>query len=435
MGRKRRIWGTVLTCMIWMSVSCSTDMTEDETAAMTIRISCAEAATRAFDPDEDLIDGVDVMIFDEEGRLDERMYLDGNSMDSDGEITGRVTLLKNKKYFLYACANLGSVPKVDSIRDMEEIRCHLAYPDEYRSGIPMAGKTEFTVTEDEGNDITIPLERMMSKISIRMDRGGLSEGISMNVVNVMIGNCPKTATMFKASSVRSQDECFTLGFNRNESECSALNTETCNGASGTLSLYMLENIQGELEGVTADKDKVFPEHDIRRKTCSYIEIWMDYSSPDQCSRDTPLKYRFYLGESCSNLDVERNCHYRITVLPEDDGLSGDGWRVDKSGLVMPEGGVFFRMEPSGYIQGDIGDRIHIRCDFRPSDAPFEIGLEELEFDKERGIYDYETDPDGHGVTLTLKAPGRGIVYMSAGAPINESGMLVIEVNDIKNNIS
>ena len=65
----------------------------------------------------------------------------------------------------------------------------------------------------------------------------------------------------------------------------------------------------------------------------------------------------------------------------------------------------------------------------PEDAEFDIGLEELEEDKARGIYDYRLDDDGKGLTLTMKSPGMGIIYMSAGEPINEAGILVIEVNE------
>jgi hypothetical protein len=55
-------------------------------------------------------------------------------------------------------------------------------------------------------------------------------------------------------------------------------------------------------------------------------------------------------------------------------------------------------------------------------------MEELEYDNSRGIYDYNIDPDGKGVTLVLESQGTGILYMTAGDPINETGMLVIEVN-------
>ena len=91
---------------------------------------------------------------------------------------------------------------------------------------------------------------------------------------------------------------------------------------------------------------------------------------------------------------------------------------------------YFRMYPGDYIEGKVGDKIHIWCEFFPPNAPFDPGLEELNYDKGRGIYDYKLDENGHGVTLTLtlKNPGTGIVYMTAGAPVNESGMVIVVVN-------
>ena len=87
------------------------------------------------------------------------------------------------------------------------------------------------------------------------------------------------------------------------------------------------------------------------------------------------------------------------------------------------------MIPSGHMQAHVGEEVHVRCSYSPEDADFDIGLEELEYDKERGIYDYRIDDDGKGVILTMKSPGMGIIYMTAGEPINEAGLLVIEVNE------
>ena len=52
----------------------------------------------------------------------------------------------------------------------------------------------------------------------------------------------------------------------------------------------------------------------------------------------------------------------------------------------------------------------------------------MEFDKETGIYDYEIDEDGHGAVLTLTGPGRGLITMLAGEPINDGVLFIIEVN-------
>ena len=192
---------------------------------------------------------------------------------------------------------------------------------------------------------------------------------------------------------------------------------------------MFENIQGSFSktDIIQDSEKVFEKDDPRQYSCSYIEILMDYVSPQWKSIEEGLIYRFYLGEDKNNLDVERNCHYRITICPENDGLSEDSWRVDKTHIV-PTGPVSFSSWPESYILGDIGDKIHIGCTFTPSYAPFDVGIEYMMEDKARGIYDFDIDPDGHGATLTLTGPGRGLIYMEVGEPVNEAAMWIIEVN-------
>jgi hypothetical protein len=198
--------------------------------------------------------------------------------------------------------------------------------------------------------------------------------------------------------------------------------------SGEVSLYMLENMQGELvPTIGSDSEKVFPPDDPRNGICSFIELEMEYMSESKYSSTKNLIYRFYLGDSRNNLDVERNCHYKITVRPEDDGLGDDGWRVDKSGLT-DRSETAFAAYPQSYIRGDIGDKVHIWCEFSPEWAPFDVGLEYMQDDKSEGIYDYEIDADGHGATLTLTGPGTGLIYMEAGDPINDAALFIIEVN-------
>jgi hypothetical protein len=251
----------------------------------------------------------------------------------------------------------------------------------------------------------------------------------MDIIGARIGNCPKTVRPFTDSRVKNEDECFKVGFRYEDLSCHPLNMIGADYVSEELSLYMLENMQGVFspEGLPSHHEKVFVENDPRRLTCSYIELEMEYSYNDMASIGQPLIYRFYLGDGMNSLDIERNCHYHITVIPEDDGLNGDGWRVDKSGISFigkPE----LQQYPSDYIRGDIGDVIHIGCKLNPPDTPFDVGLEYLEDDRSEGIYDYVIDEDGHGVTLTLTGPGRGLIYMEASEPINDAALFVIEVN-------
>lgn len=432
MGRKGRIWCALLTAIC----SCETHQMIDsqEYTEVSIIISGAEMYTRAADPDEDLMTSLTLFIFDENGFLEEKKELNGREIALNEGGCCRVTLLRGKKYSFYACANIGMSINADSIDELKKLRCYLSYPDEYREGIPMAAMEESVCIEGSSTEIRLSLRRLMSKISLRIDRGGLGEGIRMHVTSVKIGNCPRSAAIFEDSRAESGDDCFPAGFTRSEAECSILNGNTVGGVSGALSLYMLENMQGIFspEGISNDSDKVFDQLDIRSRICSYIEMSIDYTSPMYNSTAKPLLYRFYLGEDRNSLNIERNCHYNITVIPEDDGLSEDSWRVDKSGLTENDSDTFFEMTPSGYIRTSIADKLHVRCSFRPESAPFDIGMEELEEDRQRGIYDYEIDDDGKGVVLTMKSSGMGILYMSVGEPVNETGMLVIEVTDIKN---
>ena len=382
--------------------------------------------TRALDPDENLISDVSIIIFDADGNAEECIWLP----DAGKEIS--VKLTQGNTYSIRACANFGYQVYADHLDELSEVTYHMAYPDEYRAGIPMyACLYDFKARDSES--LTLHFERLMSKISLKMDRSRLSEDVTMNVLSARIGNCPKSVHICGPSRIQNHDQCFSSGFSRGEFETRPLNVQGPDKVSGVVSLYMLENMQGDIvPAIGEDEEKTFLAGDPRREVCSYVELEMEYISSKQFSSSKNLIYRFYLGDSRNNLDVERNCHYTITVRPEDDGLSGDGWRVDKSGLI-DNGQASFAAYPDDYICGNIGDCLHLWCELSPASAPFDVGLKYLEDDKADGIYDYEIDEDGHGVTLTLTGPGTGLIYMEAGDPINDAALFIIEVNlpDVK----
>lgn len=419
MDRKRRISGIVL-IVTGIMYLCSCDIPTMETALCHIDICCGDYMTKASDPDENLISDVSIMIFDETGEAEECIWI------PDVRTHHEVTLVKGKRYSLRACANFGYHVYADHIEELEELTYYMTYPDEYSDGIPMYAEEEFMLTGDMS--LRLKFKRLMSKISLMMDRSRMDENVEMNVRTVRIGNCPKSVKVFGKSAISSSDQCFAAGFSKADYQTDMLNSVLVDGRSGPVSLYMLENMQGAFpDKITEDKDKVFGKDDHRKELCSYIEMEMDYVSPASHSSTGPLIYRFYLGDGINNLDVERNCHYRITVSPEGDGLSDEGWRVDKSGLKYT-GATYFKAMPDSYLRGDIGDRIHIWCEFSPAYASFDIGREYMEEDRSNGIYDYEIDPDGHGAVLTLKGAGRGLIYMEAGAPVNDAALFIIEVN-------
>ena len=84
--------------------------------------------------------------------------------------------------------------------------------------------------------------------------------------------------------------------------------------------------------------------------------------------------------------------------------------------------------PGNFIRCKKGDTVEIACSYFPPTAAFDIGIEELEYDKNRGIYDYAIGKDGSSVTLYTKERGSGLLYMEAGYPINYSELIVLVID-------
>ena len=419
MERKGRLQNNILKLASYAALICGCSKAPEQ-AMVRINFHEADVPVRSMSPDEDKITDISLIIFDESGHAEDCIWL------TRGSRTCTTDLVIDKKYTFCACANFGYQIYAGHIEELQDIRYHLAYPDEYREGIPMAAVKEVLITEE--CIVDIDLQRLMAKISLRMDRSRLDRDVEMNVRSARIGNCPRYAKPFTASKIEDNDDTFPTGYLLNDIQTAELNYNIGEGLSSEVSLYMFENMQGAADGnITHDSEKVFEQKDKRSEVCSYIEMEIEYLSPEKASGEKGLIYRFYLGEDRNSFDVERNTHYHITVTPENNGLNDDGWRVDKSGL-KDRGPAYLRAYPSDYIRGDIGDQVHIWCEFSPASAPFDVGISYMEDDKAEGIYDYRIDTDGHGATLTLTGPGRGLIYMEAGEPVNDAALFIIEVN-------
>lgn len=424
MGRERKLCRSLLvTChrgyvisviLCLLSVSGCTGGIEPLRAPTDITLCPGRTSVKAVEPDKDKITDANIFVFTADGFLERTEYVRGT------ECT--LPLVYGRDYDIYACVNFGYKLNVKTLDEINALVFHLAYPDDYSTGIPMCGAV-FGVRA--GNSIRLPIFRMMAELRLSMDRSRLGDNVTMEVQSLRIGNCPRRCKVFSESRAESSDDCFSVGFSRGSGECATLNRTDADGRSGELSLYMLENAQGDFNGkVEKDSDKVLDSTDRLADVCSYVEMELSYHSPEHYSDGGFLKYRFYLGESLQDLNVRRNCLYHITVAPDGSGLNEDSWRIDRTFLADM---VRFIMKPEGYIEPEIGDEIHVRCEFAPAGAPFRIGLEELEEGRTRGVFEYAVDDDWHGVKLRIVGPGDAKVYMKAGAPINQAGLLSIHV--------
>lgn len=268
--------------------------------------------TRAEDPDECLISDYNLFIFNSFGILEEKRYVSVRE-HSGGNVHHVTTLLRDAPYSIFVAANIGYELPCNNMDDINEYRYHLAYPDEYSMGIPMAGRAENVAAGDDGV-IVVPLERLMARVQLSVDRTLLPADASLGVERVTVGACPSSARLFRESKALSSDHLFNSGYTKTGLEVDALNRDVAPGISGTLNLYLLENCQGEVSAMESPREL---------ELCSTLEIRITYRSQNfSTAPGKPVVYSFRLGEGEGNCDVRRNTSYTYTLKITEEGIRG-----------------------------------------------------------------------------------------------------------------
>lgn len=375
--------------------------------------------------DAEQISDLHLFLFTGEGLLQERHWWSPREWKAGMDIG--FDLLAPLEYSLVACANIGyELPDIRTREDLAAYRYYLVYPDEYTRGIPMTARVDFTAGETD--TIHIPLQRLMAKVTLQLDRSRLDSDLRFDIRSVEIGNCAKSALLFGESRAETDNDLYAKGFRKDGTDVDPLNIRSGSGKSGTLDLYLLENVQGELLEPPVDpRDKVLPDGSPKKNVCSYIELHIDYTSDDWTSDiDHFLVYRFYPGESTTDFSIRRGAHYQYIVTPEGDGLQGHPWRVDKSGLSVRKR---FDLHPAAYNECSSSESFHIWCDVSPSTTPMTI--EPVAWDDDERVadlYSYDIDPDGFGITIHPRKGGSALVYFSAGAPVNRDTLALLVID-------
>lgn len=383
------------------------------------------APARSTPPDEWLVSDINLLIYNEEGLLEERRYYPARSFSATGgTVRLRTSLLTEAAYDIFIAANIGYALPALGREEVESYRYHMAYPDEYSRGMPMCARLDGFVSHGEPS-VTVPLIRAMARIDLRLDRSKLDSDVSFQVTAVTIGNGPSSVCLFGDSRAESASQVFAGGYTLNDRQVQPLNTDQTVGVSRPVSLYLLENLQGDLLNTEDEREKTFSEGRYPQ-VCSYLEIKGSYHSDAWHTRPgETVSYRFYLGDGPGNFDIYRNTACEVTVCLEGDGLSEEGWRVDKGELVSE---TSFDLHPAAYNECQPGDDYRIWCDVFPEDTPFEI--DPVAWDDDEGVhnlYTYDIDPDGHGITLHTRKGGSALVYFKAGPPVNRDTLALLVI--------
>lgn len=283
---------------------------EDPGCEVSITLLAPGPHTRSSDPDETLISDYNLYVFNQFGFLEKKVYIPRREYAGEAP-SCTVHLVKDAPYIVLAAANLGYELNFGSLEEAREYRYHMAYPDEFSQGMPMAACMETAVAWNDAR-IDVPLERLMSRVDLMVDRRALNEDVSIRITSVRVCNAPSSALLFDSSRVESWGHLFTEGYSKTGQAIYNLNHDTLEGISGEVPLYLLESAAGGL---------VQP----------YIEVKADYHSSSCHTRPgESLIFRFYITEDG---EVLRNSRYPIILKPSASGLDcPDGWRLDKSAL-------------------------------------------------------------------------------------------------------
>ena len=420
--------GILPALLLSLVIGCCNSWERDDGYAETVLVLDPQSGipTRSALPDDLLVSDINLLIYNAEGLLEERRFFSGRQLSvTDGAVRIGTSLLTSAAYDIFVAANLGYALPALSREAAEAYRYYMAYPDEYSRGLPMSGRLDGLVTEG-AEEVRIPLVRTMARIDLTLDRTRLDSDVTFQVTSVVIGNGPSSVMLFGDSKAESATQVFANGFSLEGRQVQALNMDQSPGVSGTVSLYLPENLQGDLLETDDESGKYFTEGPYGQ-VCSYLEIRGSYHSDTWHTKaGEPLVYRFYLGDGPGNFDVSRNTACRVTVCLEGTGLGEDGWRVDKSRLI-PE--TRFDLHPAAYNECRSGDDFHLWCDVSPPDTYFEIEPVAWDDDeKVHNLYTFDIDRDGHGLTIHTHKGGSVLVYFKAGPPVDRDTLALLVID-------
>ncbi len=260
-------------------------------------------------------------------------------------------------YRLYAVANNPS--RITGLRSEADIlgwEYTTRLSEHFPCGLPMAGMTEYTVEGKDGK-ARVELTRLVAKLSLTLDKSLMSIHGSFTADSVRLRNCPSRIRPFVSEEKVLDAACAADGDVAGEEDLSVLNT------GGSVSFYVLENMQGDLLPGNGDPWAKTPENlSSRSDLCTYLEVAGSYSSPGYSGRDS---YRMYLGsDNTSNFDLRRNSLYRLTFIPSEDNMRKEGnWKITASDWTDTRRMYF----SSSYLKVAPGKEKSVELLFSPAD--------------------------------------------------------------------
>ena len=282
---------------------------EDRRIKLKIELSSVKQ-TKSREVNE-IINSIEILVYDSTGALRSRgSFSDINDIWAvvpNGQVTIAAITNSNESDFS-RFIDLDSLNKA-STNDMFGAGNRVIY----------SGKKELYVN-NQLTSATLPLKRVIAKVTVVFDKHYLSPGITIDVTKVQLKNVP-LSVLYLGENRPDEEGISTYG------DYITQNTQPLNHETAS-PLYMFENLRGIIGENSTPSLKSPGAGD---NLCSYLEITAEYSSP--AKRGTII-YRSYLGENnTNNFNVFRETHYKESVRFNGTSINEISWRVDISNLV------------------------------------------------------------------------------------------------------
>ena len=249
---------------------------------------------------------------------------------------------------IYMVGNIGraEAPALES--DVCRIRHVVDTYDAFRiTGFPVA---EAFPDHKKGTVAVFGLKRLVGQYNVTMKPS--ASDAEYCVTDVRLHNCALDMYPFgsgdKAAVFTDSGDCLTAddisGLNEGES----------------VSLYFVENLQGELLPGNTDRSRKIPSvlNNIASglaDCCTYIEITADITTP--AASYTDGKYRFYLGRNeTTDFSIERNTLYDVTLDFTQNMVNEHEWRID---VDAPQMKPLVLSKEKAYVAFGVNDHIWI----------------------------------------------------------------------------
>jgi len=220
-------------------------------------------------------------------------------------------------YDVYMLANMGDVIAPQDEDDVADIKYSFMDYGQFNSkGFPMASSfLDFT----PGSQTQFKLKRLIGMYSLSMENS--SDVVDYEIKSLQLRNCACDIYPYKSQRATS--------FISEGDVLSASDIQTLNNG-GSVNIYFLENLQGELLPGNTDPKQKIPDniHDATLAAhCTYIQMLADVTTPT--AHYDNVYYRVYLGQNMTtDFSIVRSTLYNLSLNFAKNMIADEGWRIE-----------------------------------------------------------------------------------------------------------